>query len=119
MIVHYKQLYKDFMINLQQQNQGVFESLKSQMKFRKTLVGLSEKVKENKKEKLDAKKVNLRRLVSTEGGPFDMRKMDPPRPCPILPNLMFKGIEPQKCFLFQSAMCPLKLDFYAVNKALG
>jgi phosphatidylinositol 3-kinase len=58
----------------------------------------------------------LRRLVVQEGGPFDMRKLVPPRPCPILPNLKFHGIEPSRSFLFQSAMCPLKLDFYSSER---
>ena len=71
---------------------------------------------ENKKEKLDVKKENLRRLVVQEGGPFDMRKLVPPRPCPIVPSKVFHGIEPSRSFLFQSAMCPLKLDFYASDK---
>lgn len=45
-----------------------------------------------------------------------MRKLVPPRPCPIVPSKMFHGIEASRCFLFQSAMCPLKLDFYASDK---
>jgi hypothetical protein len=38
------------------------------------------------------------------------------RPIPIKPNLKVHGINPSGCTIFQSAMCPLKLDFFTVNK---
>jgi phosphatidylinositol 3-kinase len=31
---------------------------------------------------------------------------------PMDPKIFVRGIEPQKCFVFKSAMCPLKLTFY-------
>lgn len=42
-----------------------------------------------------------------------MSQFDPPKPMPMDPRLFVRGIEPQKCFVFKSAMCPLKLTFYA------
>lgn len=42
-----------------------------------------------------------------------MTHFDPPRPMPMNPKIFVRGIEPQKCFVFKSAMCPLKLTFYA------
>ena len=44
-----------------------------------------------------------------------MSKFDVPMSIPIKPSMMVKGIEPSSCTLFQSAMCPLKLDFYTVQ----
>jgi len=41
-----------------------------------------------------------------------MTHFDPPRPIPIDPKIFVRGIEPQKCFVFKSAMCPLKLSFH-------
>ena len=45
-----------------------------------------------------------------------MRRFDPPLPLPIKPKLLVQGIEASSCTMFQSAMCPLKLDFYVVSK---
>lgn len=44
-----------------------------------------------------------------------MTHFDPPRPMPMDPKIFVRGIEPQKCFVFKSAMCPLKLSFYYTN----
>ncbi len=41
-----------------------------------------------------------------------MTHFDPPRPMPMDPKVFVRGIEPSKCFVFKSAMCPLKLSFY-------
>ena len=42
-----------------------------------------------------------------------MTHFEPPFPMPIDPKKVFvRGIEPNKCFVFKSAMCPLKLSFY-------
>lgn len=116
MSAHYKQLYRDFMGLLRQENQAVFDSLKSQISFRKQLYALSMKLKENKKEKFESKKQKMRELVKEERGQFDMRKLDPPRPCPVKPEYLLKGVEASSSTLFQSAMCPLKLDFYYTTK---
>ncbi len=72
-------------------------------------------MKENRKDKLQTKKENMRRLVRSEG-PFNMQKFDPPRPMPIMPRLYVRGIEAESCTIFMSAMCPLKLDFYTQDK---
>jgi phosphatidylinositol 3-kinase len=32
---------------------------------------------------------------------------------PMDPTIFVRGIEPSKCFVFKSAMCPLKMTFYA------
>lgn len=57
----------------------------------------------------------MRRLVTSEGL-FDMRLLNPPRPCPIKPNLLLKGVIAPSSTLFQSAMCPLKLDFETITQ---
>jgi hypothetical protein len=44
-----------------------------------------------------------------------MRRFDPPLPMPVEPKLLVHGIEASSCTMFQSAMCPLKLDFYTYN----
>jgi hypothetical protein len=45
-----------------------------------------------------------------------MQHFDPPRPVPILPNLRVSGINAESCTIFQSAMCPIKLDFFTVSR---
>ena len=47
-----------------------------------------------------------------------MTQFDPYRPMPMDPKIFVRGIEPNKCFVFKSAMCPLKLTFY-VQKGEG
>jgi len=86
-----------------------------QKEFRNQLLELSVKVKENRKEKIDAKKKNMRALVVSQG-PYNMQQFEPPRPIPIKPNLKVHGIHPEGCTIFQSAMCPLKLDFFTLNR---
>ena len=103
------------MSQLKQSSPKIYENIKQQAKFRKQLLELSKKVKENKKEKLQTKKETLRRLVNQDGM-YDMRRFDPPLPMPIEPKLMVHGIEAKSCTMFQSAMCPLKLDFYTYSK---
>lgn len=78
----------------------MYQNIQLQIDFRKKLFNLSLKMKENRKDKFQSKKENLRRLIVAEGGPFDMRKMDPPRPCPIKPNILLKGVEPTSSTLF-------------------
>ena len=46
-----------------------------------------------------------------------MRRFDPPLPMPVEPKLLVHGIEAKSCTMFQSAMCPLKLDFYTHSKS--
>jgi hypothetical protein len=55
-------------------------------------------------------------MVETDGGPFDMRRFEPLKPCPIKPEILLRGIFAKQCTLFQSAMCPLKLDFYSLSQ---
>lgn len=64
----------------------IHENIMLQIDFRKQLLSLSLKVKENRKDKISTKKETLRRLVKSEG-PYNMQKFDPPRPMPILPRL--------------------------------
>jgi hypothetical protein len=94
------------------ENPAVFENISLQQDFRERLATLSKKIKENKKDKFQQKKENMRRLVVTEGSGFDMRKIEPPVSCPIKPNIMLKGVKADSSTLFMSAMCPMKLDFY-------
>ena len=42
-----------------------------------------------------------------------MSQFDKPKPMPIDPGIYVRGIDPNSCFVFKSAMCPLKLTFYA------
>ena len=49
---------------LERDSPKIYENLILQVKFRKQLLELSKKVKENKKEKLQTKKETLRRLVN-------------------------------------------------------
>jgi hypothetical protein len=108
-------LFKSLMGMLERESAKIYENIRLQVRFRKQLLELSRKVKENKKEKLQTKKETLRRLVNQEGI-YDMRRFDPPLPMPVEPRLLVHGIEASSCTMFQSAMCPLKLDFYTYNK---
>ncbi len=97
---------------LKHENLTVHENIVRQKKFRKQLFALAEQIKANKKEKFAQKKENLKKYIS-RGGMFDMTQFDPVKPMPIDPKIFVRGIEPEKCFVFKSAMCPLKLTFYA------
>lgn len=57
------------------------------------------KIKENKKETFQGKKDNMRKLVVSDGQ-YDMRKFDPPRPCPVKPTLFLRGVEPKSSTMF-------------------
>lgn len=97
------------------ENPEVLHSIEKQIEFRNQLFELATKIKENKKEKFAQKNENLKKFVS-RSGIKDMTHFDPPRPMPINPKKIFvRGIEPQKCFVFKSAMLPLKLSFYYQN----
>jgi hypothetical protein len=42
-----------------------------------------------------------------------MIQFDKPKPMPIESGIYVRGIDPNSCFVFKSAMCPLKLTFYS------
>lgn len=118
MVGHYAKLYDDLMHNIKRDARHIFDNLLLQIDFRAQLYELSIKLKESKKDKFEQKKKNMRTLVSSEGK-FDMRQLNPPRPCPIKPSLYLKGVLAERSTLFQSAMCPLKLDFDCVERQDG
>lgn len=108
----FEELYDEFMETLREENVAIYDSINQQMEFRLQLYQLAESIKRNKKEKVAQKNINLRKAVS-KGGEFDMAQFDKPRPMSIDPRIYVRGIDPSKCFVFKSAMCPLKLTFYA------
>lgn len=112
MMGKYIDLYEDFFDRLEQENPVVADNIKRQIEFRNELFQLAEHIKKNKKEKNVVKNQTLKKVIS-RGGEFDMSQFDRPRPMPINPHIYVRGIEPSKCFVFKSAMCPLKLSFYA------
>ena len=73
---------------------------------------LAESIKKKKKEKIDQRTANLRKWVS-RGEEFDMSQFDKPKPMPLDPEIYVRGIEPNSCFVFKSAMLPLKLTFHS------
>lgn len=64
MVEQYQKLFKNLMEMLERDSPKIYENIILQVKFRKQLLELSNKVKENKKEKLQTKKETLRRLVN-------------------------------------------------------
>jgi phosphatidylinositol 3-kinase len=103
----FKDLFEAFMEKLEEDNPECKKLLDDQWKFREKLYALSNYVK--LADKVEAKKQRLREAVS-EGGKFDMMNFEP-TPMPLDPTVFVCGIVPEKCSVFTSALCPLKLTF--------
>lgn len=112
---YFMDLFTDFKEKLAVESPQITESIERQLEFRKRLLDLAIAIKENKKEKQVQKNDNLKKFVA-RSGIMDMTHFEPPFPMPIEPTKVFvRGIEPSKCFVFKSAMFPLKLSFYYQN----
>ena len=103
----FKELYEAFMEKLGKEKPECKELLESQWDFRNKLYELSSYIKEV--DKVERKKERLREAIS-EGGKFDMMDFEP-APMPLDPSVKVCGIIPEKCSVFTSALCPLKLTF--------
>lgn len=75
---------------------------------------MAESLKKSKKEKFAQKNLSFKKAIS-KGGEYDMVQFDKPRPMPIDPSVYVKGVEPASCFVFKSAMYPVKMSFYSLN----
>jgi len=111
---HYVELYEEFKELLRQRNPQALQSIQEQTRFRNRLFELATVIKDPKI-KSNEKKAKLQQLVS-KSQRFDMSYFDVPKPMPIDPKVLVRGIIPEKCFVFKSAMCPLKLTFNALNQ---
>ncbi len=80
--------------------------------MREKLFRLAEYIKRNKKEKFALKTPTLKKVIQ-RGGEFDMSQFEKPKPMPLDPEIYVRGIDPASCFVFKSAMCPLKLTFHS------
>mmetsp|Transcript_9064 Transcript_9064/g.6813 ORF Transcript_9064/g.6813 Transcript_9064/m.6813 type:complete len:121 (+) Transcript_9064:284-646(+) len=112
MMDKYGRLYNEFMDKLERENPYILESINQQVEVRDRLFQLAEFIKRNKKEKVDKRTATLKKVIA-KGGEFDMSSFDRPKPIPIDPEVFVKAIEPNSCFVFKSAMCPMKLTFQA------
>jgi phosphatidylinositol 3-kinase len=103
----FKLLYFEFMQKLEIDNERVKISLMEQVSFRERLFELSSHI-----QKISgvANKKNELRLVVGKNGIFDMHEFTPV-PMPLDPSLQVCGVIADKCSVFPSAMCPLKLTF--------
>ena len=104
---HFKDLFDAFMEKLEEDDPDAKSLLERQWDFRNKLFELSSYIKEvdgvrNKKERL--------REAIGEGGKYEMLNFDP-APMPLDPSVYVCGIFPEKCSVFPSALCPLKLTF--------
>lgn len=108
----FERLYDEFFERLEVDNPFIKENLEQQIEFRDKLFKLAEHIKKNKKEKFAMKKETLKKAIS-RGGEFDMVQFDKPKPMPLDPEIYVRGIDPTQCFVFKSAMVPLKLTFHA------
>mmetsp|Transcript_44427 Transcript_44427/g.43094 ORF Transcript_44427/g.43094 Transcript_44427/m.43094 type:complete len:155 (-) Transcript_44427:981-1445(-) len=71
MMEKYERLYNQFLDKLEQDNPYIMESINQQVELRDQLYSLAEHIKKNKKEKVDRRTANLKKIVS-RGGEFDM-----------------------------------------------
>jgi len=107
----FEDLYNAFLDKLEAEANDIYHSISDQIEFRDQLYKVADAMKK-RKEKTEKKSEILRKEIS-KGGTFDMVQFDNPKPIPLDPKILVRGVEPQKCFLFKSAMLPLKLSFYA------
>ena len=113
---YYIDLYEEFKDLMQQKNPQVFQSIQEQIKFRDRLFELATTIKDPKqKTNFDQKRAKLKELIS-KSGKFDMSNFDAPKPMPIDPKIFVRGVNPDECFVFKSAMCPLKMTFHTLNQ---
>ena len=97
------------MASLAEFNPELLKSLESQLFIRDKLYAIADEMKKNKKEKVQQKTARLKQIVS-KGGSHDFVKFSA-QPLPIDPKVEVTGIVPDKCFVFMSAMFPLKVSF--------
>ena len=86
------------------------------MEVRDRIYEVAADIKSNKKEKIEKKTQRLKQMVN-KGGSHEFVKCNP-MPVPIDHRVEITGIIPDKCFVFMSAMCPLKVSFNVSHESL-
>jgi len=103
----FSELFDAFNEKLERDDPETKILLEKQWEFREKLFNLSSHVKEAKN--FNGKLERLKEAISV-GGKFEMYDFEP-TPIPLDPTVMVCGLVPEKCTIFKSALCPLKLTF--------
>ena len=111
---HYRLLYEEFMEKLEVEHPEIERSLQKQLEFRNRLLRLSTHIQ--KINGVNNKKNELRTVVN-KGGEYEMLEFEP-TPIPLDPSVEVCGIVPERCSVFPSAMCPLKLTFIVTDETV-
>jgi len=99
---------------LREKRKEYLEHIRQQKVFVSLLSHLMERIQSEKIKAIEKTKL-VRQLLKTDEYKL-LRKHPKPFPLPIRPEIISHGIEPDKCKVFASAMCPLMI---ALNTSTG